>query len=74
MTIFDNNFASLHIQWTQLILNKPIYLGQYILDHSKFLMCDFHYNTVIKNAGRENVNLCFTDTDSLRYNLKNWYI
>ena len=32
-------------------------------------MCDFHYNTIIKNAKRNNVNLCFTDTDSLCYNL-----
>ena len=73
-TIFDNNLVGLHIQKTQVILNKPIYLGQCILDDSKVLMSDFHYNTVIKNAGRENVNLCFTDTDSFCYEFKRFDI
>jgi hypothetical protein len=37
-------------------------------------MSDFHYNTVIKNAGRDNVNLLFTDTDSLCYQFKGFDI
>ena len=73
-TIFDNNLVGLHIQKTQVVLNKPIYLGQCILDDSKVLMSNFHYNTVIKNAGRQNVNLCFTDTDSFCYEFKRFDI
>jgi hypothetical protein len=73
-TIFEKNLVGLHIQRKEIKLNKPIYLGQCILDDSKVLMSDFHYNTVIKNAGRENVNLCFTDTDSLCYNFKGFDI
>ena len=53
-TIFEENLVGLHIQKTQILLNKPIYLGQCILDDSKVLMTDFHYNSIIKNAGREN--------------------
>ena len=73
-TIFNDKLVGLHIQRKEIKLNKPIYLGQCILDDSKVLMSDFHYNTIIKNAGRENVNLCFTDTDSLCYNFKNFDI
>ena len=63
-TIFEENLVGLYIQKTQVILNKPIYLGQNILEDSKVLNAKFHYNTVvIKEAGREKVNLCFTDTD-----------
>ena len=44
---FDNNLVGLHIQKTLVILNKPIYLGQCILDDFKVLIFDFHYNTII---------------------------
>ena len=37
-------------------------------------MANFHYNTVIKEAGREKVNLCFTDTDSFCYEFKGFDI
>ena len=73
-TIFEENLVGLHIQKTQVILNKPIYLGQCILDDSKVLMANFHYNTVIKEAGRDKVNLCFTDTDSFCYEFKGFDI
>ena len=41
-TIFKNNQVELHIQKTQVTLNKPIILGQCILDDSKALMADFY--------------------------------
>ena len=44
-------------------MNKPIYLGQAILDISKTLMYDFWYD-YIKPVYSNNVKLCYMDTDS----------
>jgi len=69
-TIFDDNLVGVHIQRTKILLNKPVYLGQTILDDSKALMYDFHYNFMLKKIKRENIDLLFTDTDSLCYHIR----
>ena len=65
--IFDKNYAAIHEIKPVLTLKKPIYLGFTVLELSKWLMYDFHYNFIKKHFDAE---LLFTDTDSLTYEIK----
>ena len=53
----------------ELYMNKPIYLGQTILDISKTLMYEFCYD-YIKPKYANNVELCYVDTDSFVMKIK----
>ena len=65
--IFDKNFISVYQIKTVLTLNKPIYVGFCILELSKLLMCQFHYDYVLKTF--KSAKFLFTDTDSLVYEI-----
>ena len=73
-TVFDYNgkedtgLFGIHLHKTKVILNKPIFVGQAILDLSKVLMYDFHYNFIHKHFEGQ-YKLLFTDTDSLCYSI-----
>ena len=52
-----------------LTLNRPAYVGMCILDLSKMLMYDFHYN-YIKKMYNNRARLLFTNTYSLTYEIE----
>ena len=66
--ILNENLVAVHKVKEVLTLNRPAYVGMCILELSKTLMCDFHYN-IIKPLYGENAKLLFTDTDSLMYEI-----
>lgn len=70
-TVFNENCVGVHLLKKECKLFKPIFIGQTVLDESKLVMCDFHYNFMLKNFKRENIDVLFTDTDSLCYHIKN---
>ena len=62
--IFDNNLVAIRKRKLEIKLNKPAYIGMCILDLSKVLMYEFHYDQIKNKCGNKS-KLLFTDTDSL---------
>ena len=68
-TIFDEYLIAVHMKKTKLYFSKPVYLGMSILDLSKSLMYDFHYN-YFKTKYGDKAKLFFTDADCLAYEIR----
>ena len=67
--IFNDDLVAVHKVKEVLTLNRPAYVGMCILDLSKTLMYDFHYNYIGDKYG-DKAKLLFTDTDSLMYEIQ----
>ena len=63
------NVVGVEFTYPRLKINKPFYIGMSILDLSKMLMYDFHYNVMKKIFG-PRIHLLYTDTDSLMYEIE----
>ena len=48
---------------TKVYMNKPVYIGQAVLDISKMLMYEFWYDYLEPKYG-DKIKLCYMDTDS----------
>ena len=66
----NDELALVNMGKQKVLLNKPIYVGFSILEVSKTLMYDFHYNKIMRRYGAERATLLFTDTDSLCYKIQ----
>ena len=67
--IFNENLVAVHKIKETLTLNRPAFVGMCILDLSKTLMYNFHYNYIKEKYGAK-AKLLFTDTDSLKYEIE----
>ena len=66
---FSENLIAVEMNKTNIKMNKPIYLGQSILDISKTLMYEFWYD-YLKPKYNDKIKLCYTDTDSFVIEVK----
>ena len=53
----------------KVTMDKPVYLGQAILNLNKLVMYEFHYDYMIPEYGK-NLKHCYMDTYSLVYHIK----
>ena len=60
---FTNDLMAIEMRKTEVLMDKPIAVGQAILDISKTLMYEFWYG-YLKTKHPEKVKLCYMDTDS----------
>ena len=66
---FSKELFAVEMEKTEIKMNKPVYLGQVILDLSKTLTYEFHYDYMQPNYGSK-VELCYMDTDSFVYEIE----
>ncbi|XP_073986094.1 uncharacterized protein [Rhodnius prolixus] len=69
-TVYRETLVAVHLDFEQITMNKPIYVGMSILDLSKVRMYEFHYKTMLKRYDTDKLKLMYTDTDSLIYEVK----
>ena len=68
--LFGENLLGCEMGHTKVVMNKPVYLGQAILDLSKTVMYEFHYDYMVPKYGLDRLGLCYMDADSLVYHIK----
>ena len=68
--LFGENLMGCEMGKVKVVMNKPVYLGQAILDLSKIRMYEFHYDYMKQKYNDDRIQLCYMDTDSLVYSIK----
>ena len=68
--LFGENLMGCEMGKIKVVMNKLVYLGQVILDLSKTVMYEFHYDYMVPKYGLEKLKLRYMDTDSLVYDIE----
>ena len=66
--LFGENLMGCEMGRTKVVMKKPVYLGQTILDLSKIVMYEFHYDYMKPKF--EGLQFRYMDSDSLVYHIK----
>ena len=69
-TLFGPNLMGCEMGKIKVVMNKPVYLGQAILDLNKIVMYEFHYDYMKRKYADDKLTLCYMDTDSLIYDIE----
>ena len=67
--LFGENLMGCEMGKIKVVINKPVYLGQAILDLRKIVMYEFHYDYMVPKYGYEELKLCYMDTNSLVWSI-----
>ena len=68
--LMGENLMSCEMGKVKVKMNKPVYLGQAILDLSKTIMYEFHYDYMKRKYDEKSLKLLYMDTGSLVYDIK----
>ena len=66
--LFGENLMGCEMGNTKVVINKPVYISQTILDLSKIVMYEFHY--AYMKPTFKDFQFCYMDTDLLVYHIK----
>ena len=68
--LFGENLMGCEMGKIKVMMNKPVYLGQAILDLSKIIMYEFHCDYMKQKYDSDRLQLCYMDTGLLVYHIK----
>ena len=66
---FSKHLLTVEMRKTEIKMDRPVHLGQTILDLGKMLMYEFYYHYRRSKYGSK-VRLCYMDTDSFVYKIQ----
>ena len=66
---FSSKLLAMDMRRIKVEMNKPVYLGLCILDLSKIIMYEFHYDYMKPKYG-DSAKLMYMDTDSFVYHIE----
>ena len=69
---FSQHLFAVEMGKREITMNKPVHFGQAILDLSRTLMYEFHYDYMRPKYGSK-VNICYMDTDRFVYEIETEY-